>query len=293
MGGSSTYKVIIMDYSCFNYELKGHVAHVILSRGKELNTMTKAFWSELPHLIDDIANNGDARVILLSAKGKHFCAGMDLANFSEGEIQKDRIDANLGRKNEATYRITKDLQYTISCLEKARMPVIAAIHGACIGSGVDMISACDLRYASKDAFFCVQEINIGLAADVGTLQRLPHIIPEGIVRELAFTGRRFSAKEAFEYGLINSIFDTQDQMIDHAESVAKEIASKSPLAISGIKEVMNYNRDHSIEESLNYVALWNAAMNYTDDMKEAFKSQLEKRDPEFEKLIKKKKYLED
>jgi len=282
-----------MDYSCFNYELKGHVAHVILSRGKELNTMTKAFWSELPHLIDDIANNGDARVILLSAKGKHFCAGMDLANFSEGEIQKDGIDANLGRKNEATYRITKDLQYTISCLEKARMPVIAAIHGACIGGGVDMISACDLRYASKDAFFCVQEINIGLVADVGTLQRLPHIIPEGIVRELAFTGRRFSAKEAFEYGLINSIFDTQDQMIDHVKSVADEIASKSPLAISGIKEVMNYNRDHSIEESLNYVALWNSAMNYADDMTEAFKSQLEKRDPKFEKLIKKKKYLED
>ena len=253
-----------MDYSCFNYELKGHIAHVTLSRGKELNTMTKAFWSELPHLIDDISNNGDARVILLTAEGKHFCAGMDLANFSEGETKKDRIDANLGRKNEATYRVTKDLQYTISCLEKARLPVIAAIHGACIGGGVDMISACDLRYATNDAFFCIQEINIGLAADVGTLQRLPHIIPEGIVRELAFTGRRFSAKEAFEYGLINSIFDNQEQMIDHVESVADEIASKSPLAISGIKEVMNYNRDHSIEESLNYVALWNSAMNYAD-----------------------------
>ena len=282
-----------MDYSCFNYELKGHIAHVSLSRGKELNTMTKDFWTELPHLIDDISNDGDARVILLTAEGKHFCAGMDLANFSEGEIKKDRIDANLGRKNEATYRVTKDLQYTISCLEKARQPVIAAIHGACIGGGVDMISACDLRYATNDAFFCIQEINIGLAADVGTLQRLPHIMPEGIVRELAFTGRRFSAKEAFEYGLINSIFDTQDQMIDHVKSVADEIASKSPLAISGIKEVMNYNRDHSIEESLNYVALWNSAMNYADDMTEAFKSQLEKRDPEFEKLIKKKKYLED
>ena len=261
-----------MDYTCFNFELKGHIAHVSLSRGKELNTMTKAFWSELPHLIDSISDQGDARVILLTANGKHFCAGMDLANFSKGEIKKKGMKANQGRTNEATYRMTKDLQYTISCLEKARMPVIAAIQGACIGGGVDMISACDLRYATNDAFFCIQEINIGLAADVGTLQRLPHLIPEGIVRELAFTGRRFSAKEALGYGLVNAVFDNQDEMIAHTESVANEIANKSPLAISGIKEVINYNRDHSIEESLNYVALWNSAMNYADDMKETFKS---------------------
>ena len=114
-----------------------------------------------------------------------------------------------------------------------------------------------------------------------------------MVRELAYTGRRFSAKEALEYGLVNSIFDSQDEMIDHAESVAAEIANKSPLAISGIKEVINYNRDHSIEASLNYVALWNTAMNFTDDMKEAFKSQLEEKDPKFEKILKKTKYLED
>ncbi len=282
-----------MNYSCFNYELKRHIAHVTLSRGKGLNTMTKAFWSELPHLIDSISNEGDARVILLTAEGKHFCAGMDLANFSEGEIKKDSIKANLGRKNEATYRLTKDLQYTISCLEKARVPVLAAIQGACIGGGVDLISACDLRYATKDAFFCIQEINIGMAADVGTLQRLPHLMSEGVVRELAFTGRRFSADEALDYGLLNSVFDSQDDMIDHAESVAKEIANKSPLAISGIKEVMNYSRDHSIEESLNHVALWNAAMNFADDMKEAFSSQVKQKDPEFQKLLKKKKYLED
>ncbi len=293
MAGSETIEIITMDYTCFNFELKGHIAHVSLSRGKELNTMTKAFWSELPHLIDSISDQGDARVILLTAKGKHFCAGMDLANFSKGEIKKKGMKANQGRTNEATYRMTKDLQYTISCLEKARMPVIAAIQGACIGGGVDMISACDLRYATNDAFFCIQEINIGLAADVGTLQRLPHLIPEGIVRELAFTGRRFSAKEALGYGLVNAVFDNQDEMIAHTESVANEIANKSPLAISGIKEVINYNRDHSIEESLNYVALWNSAMNYADDMKETFKSQLEKKDPEFEQLIKKKKYLED
>ncbi len=293
MGGKEAIEVITMDYKCFNFKLKGHVAHVSLCRGKKLNTMTKAFWSELPHLIDSISDQGDARVILLTAEGKHFCAGMDLANFSDGEIKKDSLQVNLGRKNEASYRVTRDLQYTISCLEKARMPVIVAIQGACIGGGVDMVSACDIRYATNDAFFCIQEINIGLAADVGTLQRLPHLMPEGVVRELAYTGRRFSAKEALDYGLVNSVFDSQDEMIDHAESVAGEIANKSPLAITGIKEIINYNRDHSIEESLNYVALWNTAMNFSDDMKEAFKSQLEEKDPQFENILKKTKYLDD
>ena len=281
-----------MDYTCFNFELKGHIAHVSLSRGKELNTMTKAFWSELPHLIDSISDQGDARVILLTAEGKHFCAGMDLANFQDdGEIHgADAEKVSQGRRSEAQYRITRDLQYTISCLEKARMPVIVTIQGACIGGAVDMVTACDIRYAAKDAFFCIQEINIGMAADVGTLQRLPYLIPEGIVRELAYTGRRFTADEALRYGLVNAVFDTHEAAIENALSVAGEIADKAPLAVTGAKEVLNYNRDHTVEESLNYTALWNSAMNFSDDMMEAFKSKTEKRDPEFQGLVKRKKY---
>jgi enoyl-CoA hydratase len=185
------------------------------------------------------------------------------------------------------------LQYSISCLEKSRIPVIAAIQGACIGAGVDLITACDIRYASNDAFFCIQETNIGMAADVGTLQRLPYLIPEGILRELAYTGRRFSADESLKYGLVNAVFDTPDAVIEKALAVACEIADKAPLAISGIKEVLNYNRDHTVEESLNYNALWNAAMDFSDDMMEAFKSKTEKRDPDFQDLVKKGKYLED
>ena len=141
-----------------------------------------------------------------------------------------------------------------------------------------MITACDIRYASNDAFFCIQETNIGMAADVGTLQRLPYLIPEGILRELAYTGRRFSADESLKYGLVNAVFDTPDAVIEQALAVAREIADKAPLAISGIKEVLNYNRDHTVEESLNYNALWNAAMDFSDDMMEAFKSKTEKRD---------------
>ena len=284
-----------MTYSCFEYELKDHVAHISMCRGDAFNSMTKAFWSELPELIDKISDEGKARVIVISAQGKHFCAGMDLANFkSDGDfLSTDTKKITQGRRSEAQFRVTRDLQYSISCLEKSRIPVIAAIQGACIGAGVDLITACDIRYASSDAFFCIQEINIGMAADVGTLQRLPYLIPEGILRELAFTGRKLSADEGLKYGLVNAVFDTPDAVIEHALSVAHEIADKAPLAISGIKEVLNYNRDHTVEESLNYNALWNAAMNFSDDMMEAFKSKTEKRDPDFQDLVKKGKYLED
>jgi len=255
--------------------------------------MTKAFWSELPELVDKISDEAEARVIVLSAQGKHFCAGMDLANFQDdGEILgTDAKKVSQGRRSEAQFRVTRELQYTISCLEKARIPVIAAIQGACIGSAVDMVTACDIRYATKDAFFCIQEINIGMAADVGTLQRLPYLIPEGIVRELAYTGRKFSADEALRYGLINAVLDTHEAVIDHALDVAGEIANKAPLAVTGAKEILNYNRDHSVEESLNYTALWNSAMNFSDDMMEAFKSKVEKKDPEFQGLVKRKKHL--
>ena len=284
-----------MAYSSFEYELRDHVAHVSMCRGDNFNTMTKAFWSELPELIDKISDAAEARVIVLSAQGKHFCAGMDLANFQDdGDfLSTDTKKVGQGRRSEAQFRVTRELQYTISCLEKARMPVIAAIQGACIGGAVDLVTACDIRYATSDAFFCIQEINIGMAADVGTLQRLPYLIPEGIVRELAYTGRRFSADEALRYGLINAVFDTHEAVIDHALSVAREIADKAPLAVTGAKEILNYNRDHTVEESLNYTALWNSAMDFSDDMVEAFKSKTEKRDPDFQGLVKKRKYLED
>ena len=279
-----------MEYKCFKYSLEDHIAHVKLSRGDELNTMIKDFWSELPDLIDEISDGGEARVILISAEGKHFTAGMDLGNFTDTELAGE--NEHQGLQNEAIYRLTKDLQYSFSSLEKSRMPVIAAIQGACVGGGVDMISACDIRYATSNAFFCIQETNLGLVADVGTLQRLPNLIPEGVVRELALTGRKLNADEAMKHGLISSIFDDHETMMEHAINTAKEIASKSPLAISGIKEVINYSRDHSVDESLNYVALWNAAMKYEDDLKETFISKMENRDEKFKGLKKKGKYFE-
>ena len=278
-----------MTYSCFNLEIKNKVAHVQMCRPDEFNSMNKAFWSELPHLIDTISNDASARVIVLSGQGKHFCAGMDLANFTQGG---NAPKAHLGMQKEAGYRVTRDLQYTITCLEKARIPVIAAIQGACVGGGVDLATAADIRYCTKDAFFCIQEINIGMAADVGTLQRIPRLIPEGIVRELAYTGRRFLAEEAMKHGMVNKVFENQEEMMESVMEIANEIASKGPLAIAGTKESLNYGRDHSTEESLNHIALWNTAMGINDEMGVAFKAKAEKKEAEFEDLLPRKKYMD-
>jgi enoyl-CoA hydratase len=228
-------------------------------------------------------------VIVLSGEGKHFCAGMDLANFTQGG---NAPKAHLGMKKEAGYRVTLDLQYTITCLEKARIPVIAAIQGACVGGGVDLATAADIRYCTKDAFFCIQEINIGMAADVGTLQRIPRLIPEGIVRELAYTGRRFLSDEALKHGMVNKVFESHEEMMESVMKVANEIASKGPLAIAGTKESLNYGRDHTTEESLNHIALWNTAVGINDEMGAVFKAKAEKKEAEFEDLLPRRKYMD-
>ena len=280
-------------YTCFDLEIKDKVAYVNMCRPEEFNSMNKAFWSELPHLVDTLSDNSAARVIVLSGQGKHFCAGMDLANFSAtGNPTEPEEKTHMGMKKEAGFRVTQDLQYTITCLEQARVPVIAAIQGGCIGGGLDLATAADMRFCTKEAFFCIQEINIGMAADVGTLQRIPRLIPEGVVRELAYTGRRFLADEALNHGLVNEVFDTHEEMMSKVESVAKEIASKGPLAVHGTKVILNYGRDHTIEESLTHVALWNAAMGISDEMGTAFKAKAEKKNPEFVDLLPRKKYLD-
>lgn len=278
-----------MTYSCFNLEIENKVAHVKMCRPDKFNSMNKAFWSELPHLIDAISNDASARVIVLSGEGKHFCAGMDLANFTQGG---NASKAHLGMKKEAGYRVTRDLQYTITCLEKARIPVIAAIQGACVGGGVDLATAADFRYCTKDAFFCIQEINIGMTADVGTLQRIPRLIPEGIVRELAYTGRRFLSDEALKHGMVNKVFESHEEMMESVMKVANEIASKGPLAIAGTKESLNYGRDHTTEESLNHIALWNTAVGINDEMGAVFKAKAEEKEAEFEDLLPRRKYMD-
>ena len=280
-------------YSCFDVKTKDHICSLILNRPNELNTMTRDFWVELSDALEEINRDSDIRVVILSSTGKHFCAGMDLSAFSNGvdDIPDDKKPDH-ARVGEVLYRTAKELQGYISKLEEIRVPVIAAVHGGVIGGALDLITACDMRFASNDAFFCIQEINIGMAADVGTLQRLPKIIPDSKMREMAYTGRRMLADEAKDSGLVGEIYKTQDEMLDAVHELAAEIASKSPLAIYGLKAVMNYSRDHNVSDSLDFNALWSGAMLSQADMTEAMTAQMEKRDANFDKMVDVKKFNE-
>ena len=280
-------------YKCFQVDIEHHIANLVLSRPNELNTMSRDFWVELGDVLEEINKNSEVRVVVMSSTGKHFCAGMDLNAFSNGvDNIPDEKKPDHARIGEAVYRVAKELQEYISTLEKIRVPVIAAIHGGCIGGAVDLVTACDIRLASDDAFFCIQEINIGMAADVGTLQRLPKIIPDSKMREMAYTGRRMYAEEAKETGLVSDTYKSQEDMLKAANSLAKEIAAKSPVAIYGLKAVMNYSRDHSVSESLEYNALWSGAMLSQKDMTEAMTANIEKRDASFNDLVDVKKFNE-
>ncbi len=280
-------------YKSFKVNISDHVANLILSRPDELNTMSRDFWVELGDVLEEINKNSEVRVVVMSSTGKHFCAGMDLSAFSNGvDNIPDEKKPDHARIGEAVYRVAKELQGYITSLEKIRVPVIAAIHGGCIGGAVDLVTACDIRLASKDAFFCIQEINIGMAADVGTLQRLPKIIPDSKMREMAYTGRRMYADEAKETGLVSDTYESQEEMLAAANELAKVIASKSPVAIYGLKAVMNYSRDHSVSEGLEYNALWSGAMLSQKDMTEAITANMEKRDASFNDLVEVKKFNE-
>jgi enoyl-CoA hydratase len=269
-------------YTCFDIQLDDGVATVTMNRGEQLNTMVPAFWEELPTLVRELDATGGTRVIVLASTGRHFSAGMDLAVF--GERPDGDSKAGPGRLRANMRANVLHLQETFSALEKARMPVLAAIQGGCIGGAVDMVTACDMRYATEDAFFCIQEINIGMTADVGTLQRLPKLIPEGICRELAYTGRRMPAAEAKAVGLVNEVFADHEALLDGVLGIARTIASKSPLAIYGSKEMITYTRDHSTVDSLNHIATWQSGMFQPSEMLESFTARAEKRDGEFEDL---------
>jgi enoyl-CoA hydratase len=271
---------------CFSVDIADNIARIVLKRGDELNTMVPEVWTELPEIVRDIDEGAKARVIVIASTGKHFSAGMDLSVFTSGALgDGPRADLERGRRGANLRAHLLDLQETFSVLDRARMPVLAAIQGGCVGGAVDLVSACDCRYATEDAFFVVQEINLGMTADVGTFPRLCHLLPQGMARELCYTGQRLAARRAFELGLVNAVFDGPEAMMAHVMAVAKEIAEKSPLAVHGSKVMINYARDHGIADGLDYVATWQAGMyNPETDMREAFAAKQEKRAPQFADL---------
>ncbi len=277
-----------MGYTCFDVSESDHVAHVQLSRPDKLNSMIPEFWRELPEIVRGISAEGRARAIVISSTGKHFSAGMDLAVFTGGGGDlsgEPGRSTEMGRSRARLRETAMMLQGSFTALEQARMPVLAAIQGGCIGGAVDLVTACDLRYASADAFFVIQEINIGMTADVGTLQRLPKLVPDAIARELAYVGGRFPAQRAYEVGLVNRVFDDHEALVSGTLEVAAQIAAKSPLAIWGSKEMITYARDHSVADGLNYIATWQTGMFQPADMMETFAAKADKRDPAFDDLL--------
>ena len=273
-----------MVYTCFDVDLCEKVAHIRLKRPEELNSMVPEFWTELPQIVEEFDASGEARAIVVSSTGKHFTAGMDLAAFGSGANGlEDRGER--GRTRAELRRRILHLQDSFSCLDRARVPVLAAVQGGCIGGGVDLISACDVRYCTEDAFFCIQEINIGMTADVGTFPRLPHILPQGLVRELADTGRRLYAQEARDSGLVNCVYENHAALLDGVLAKAGEIAARSPLAVWGSKEMLNYARDHTIADGLDYIATWQTGMFTPDDMVESFQAKKEQRDANYADLL--------
>ena len=270
-----------MTYTRLRSEVDNKVGRITLSKPDEFNRMPPAFWSEFPDAIEGMDATGAIRTIVIAAEGKHFTSGMDTAVFTSS---RSGPEYEAGRRGERSRRHIARLQDSFSVIERVRMPVIAAIQGACIGGGVDMISACDMRYCTADAFFCIQEINIGMAADVGTLQRLPKLIPTGLMRELAYTGRRLFAEEAKSIGLVNEVYDTQSLMMDAVMSIAHEIAKKSPLAVASTKHLLDYGEEHSVSDTLDYQTLWMGSISQGGEMAKYFEAKQQGNEPKFDDL---------
>ena len=276
-----------MNYSCFDVSIASDVAHIVLNRPDKRNSMIHEFWDELPTIVQNIDQNSTARVIVLSSTGPHFTSGLDTSIFGNSVENSDNpedVEKSKRQRSAKLYDTIKHMQKSFTCLEQCRMPVIAAIQGGAIGGGVDLVTACDLRYMTEDGFLSIYEINIGMTADVGTFPRITHLLPEGIVKELAYTGRRISAQEAKQHGLVNEIYTDHEAMLEATMGIALQIATKAPLAVYGSKKIINYSRDHSTADSLDYISLWNASMLQPDEISEAFAAAQEEREGDFVNL---------
>ncbi len=266
--------------TCFELSINEHIAHLVLNRPQALNTLDLTFWRELDAVLQDLHQGSQARVLVISSTGKHFSAGMSLEMFGSTVAMDDQSAE--GRA--AIADMLAGLQATFTRIENLRIPVIVAIQGGCIGGAVDMVTAACLRYASADAFFCIQEINIGMVADVGTLQRLPKLMPMTVVKELAYTGRRMGADKALQYGLVNEVLPDADSALAAAMQTAKEIASKPPVAIWGSKQALHYAREHSTADALKQMGWLQSGIWSNDHVKEAIAAFQAKRSAQFPNL---------
>lgn len=268
-----------MEYACLQVTVEAHVAEVALHRPDKANALTEQAFGEIKLAFEALDADPDVRVVILHGDGRHFCAGIDLELLlSIGAKTEDSCD---GRKREKLHRLILSLQGTINAVEACRKPVLAAVHGGCIGGGLDLVAACDMRYCSADAYFTIKEIDLGMVADLGSLQRLPKLISPGMVAEMAYTGRHVGGEEAARIGLVNGVHGSKDEMLGHVRGIAAQIAAKSPLSIRGTKQVLQYARDHSVAEGLQQIALWNAAMILSEDLAAAGQAAMLKKQAQF------------
>ena len=261
-------------------ERTGHVATVWIDRPEKLNAMAASFWDDLPVVMADLGRDDAVRSVVIAGRGPAFSVGIDLEAFG-GMLGAEGAAASTVADRRELLAAIRRMQHTFTAVADCPKPVIAAVHGYCLGAGVDLITACDIRLASRDAVFSVRETRLAMVADVGTLQRLPLIIDPGRVAELVFTGRDFDATEAREMGLVSRIHDDAAAVQTEAARLAAEIAANSPLAVQGAKWVLRQGRDLSVDQALDYMAVWNASFLTSADLAEAVNAFLERRPPEF------------
>lgn len=271
-----------MQFETLDVTLDGHVATVTLNRSDRLNAMNGAMFREIGEAFRWLDQQSGIRAVILAANGKHFTAGLDL---KESGSVLSATEGDPARVREKLRRHILHLQDCFTALEACRAPVIAAIHGACLGGGIDLVTACDIRIASSDTWFAIQEINVAIVADVGTLQRAPYLLPNGILRELALTGRKFTAEEAGKYGFVNHITEDREAALAKARALADEISSKSPLAVAGTKAILNHSRDHTIQDGLDYVATWNSGQLLGEDLMKAATAALTRETVSFSEML--------
>lgn len=262
-------------------EVSDHVATVWMDRGEKLNAMNLPFWEDFPRAMESLGDDDDVRVVVVAGRGRAFSVGIDLALFGDLGISAEGPPTSPASKNMTFYRTLKRMQDTMTAAERCPKPVIAAIHGYCLGGAVDLITACDIRMASEDAVFSVRETKLGMVADVGTVQRLPRILAPGHAAELLYTGKDINAARAREIGLVNDVHPDPDTLHKAVRELAAEIAANSPLAVQGLKAVLHAGEGRTTAEALDYMAVWNSAFIRSGDLAEGIAAQLERRSPTF------------
>ena len=267
------------DYKVIAIEKKGHVAWLWLNNPDKLNVMGKPFWTDFPLAVRELADDPEVWVVVVAAKGRAFSAGLDLKTMG-GSIGMDGAEGMLGGRDKLLKEIMH-LQEAFTLIEESPKPFIAAVHGFCIGGGLDLMAVCDIRLASADAVISLREARMAIVADLGSLQRLPAIIGKGMLRELAFTGKDIDATRAKEIRLLNEVYPDQNALYAAADKLANEIAGNSPLVVQGIKRILNFGEGKSVKDALQFVATWNSSFLLSEDLMEAFQAFAQKRPPEF------------